>query len=101
MATKREIREQNELNTNPEKELEDTMQLDTEEVRKADEDGIQIPDFANTFYDERPYSEKLRPEHEKKRARGRKAFQKADHRRRGCVPVMSDCKFRHDCRKEE
>ena len=67
MATKREIREQNELNTtNPEKELEDTMQLDTEEVRKADEDGIQIPDFANTFYDERPYSEKLRPEHEKK-----------------------------------
>lgn len=50
MPTKRELRE-----------TEDTVQLDLDEIKKA-EDSIDIPDFANKYYDERPYSKNIKPQ---------------------------------------
>ena len=52
MPTKRELREAD--------ETENTVEIDVNEIKKElekDQDQVDIPDFANKYYDERPYSD--------------------------------------------
>lgn len=54
MPTKRELREI--------EETENTVEIDIDEIKKElekDQDQVDIPDFANKYYDERPYSDHI------------------------------------------